>query len=438
MSNKVLILHDNQPYANRLINMGDSALTEGFYNILRQHGNLEIISAGRKNFPYFNIKKIRAFSSKVELENIFNGLILKLIKKNKKGIVLEQKLFNSIYNNPAFNNSIFQELNRRFSEKYSKNISETITPFIFRNLSFAKQMEKIQQSDFVLCNTGGLIADHLDFYLPSYLFECFLAKKLGKPTISLNQSIAVNKPLNRAMVSLIYGMLDFHMTREPISTNKLIDMGIDKNRIITSCDTAFATDYNVDKITIEKLVKRNRLKDGGIGIAIRGDRNVNYPKVIDTIKLLKRKFKKRVYFIATCKAHDMCVYNKLSKVCNILYLDDLNDYRVLTNLIKFLDIVITDRYHAAIFTIIARTPLIALHSQTIKIEGLFKLFQYPIKTFKFEDLAPKEIIGNVELALNQKNRIKGILANTHKQLRNKVINDINSILSSMETQKFNN
>lgn len=435
MNGNALILHDNKPIMSRAINLGDRVLTDGFYNILKQHTNLNIVSGGRKNFPYFNMANFRGCTSESEIENKFNKLLANLLKKNKNNIAIENKLFNIFHHNQISNSVLFSYLNRRFAEKYSKTISETLSPFLFRNLYFFEQVKKIQNADVVLCNTGGLIADHLEFYLPAYLFECFLAKKMGKPVITMNQTISVRKMLNYSMVAMVYKMLDCHMTREPISTNVLMNMGIDEKQIISSCDSAFAADYEADSSLLNKLVKRNRISTGGIGISIRGDRPVDFTKISNTINLLKQEINKPVFFFASCKAHDMSVYKKLTKMCEIQYIEDLNDYRLLTNLLKYLDIVITDRYHSAIFSIIAKTPLLAFRPQTTKLEGLFQLIPVPYKVETLSEAEPKTIVENVKITLNQKKYISAIFADAQKQLKTKAIEDVLSVLKHIKTLK---
>lgn len=414
-------------YQNRLINFGDQALANGFYEIINQNFDCEIISGGRKNFPYFNITKFKASFSSSEIENEFERLLKSLLAKSKKRLGYEQKIFNFVEHGALFNNPFINSINSKFSEKYSKNVTETISPFLFKRSFFENQVKKIQSADIVLCNAGGFLSDHLEFYVPSYLFECYLAKKLGKTVISMNQSISIKKSLNRKMVSVIYKMLDFNMTREPVSADELIEMGVDKNRVVASCDAAFGSDYNTDKNAIDSMVKKNNLGKGGIGLAIRGDRKIDYQKIIHLMKFIKNKFKKKVYFIATCKAHDMPVFKKLSKDCELFYIEDLNDYRLLTQLLKHLDFIITDRYHAVIFSIVAQTPMLAFSPQSIKMEGLFKLFKYPFKVLSLDGTPLKEIEQSLDQINNRKEELSSLLANVYKQMRDKAHNDMQNI-----------
>jgi polysaccharide pyruvyl transferase WcaK-like protein len=436
---KIMILHDSMPEKNRLINLGDRALADGFYTILNHNFDCEIISGGRKNFPYFTIKKFKQLHTEIEILNEFERFLnTMLLKQNGARLRYEKRIQKFISAYPLFNNQLFGKLNARFSKKYTRGISETLYPFIFRQSVFMDQICKIQSADVVISNSGGLFSDHLEFYLPSYLFELFLAKKLGKTVISMNQSISIKKPINRKMLFQIYSMMDFHMTREAISMAELVDMGIPGERVIASCDSAFAADFTVTEPDIQRILEKNNLTAGGVGIAIRGDRKVDYQKLKNLIDLVRQKYQKKIYFFSTCKAHDMAVFKALSKSSGIFLLQDENNYKLLTQQMKYLDLIITDRYHVAIFGIIANVPILAFNPQTIKMKGLFELIDYPFpvlshETFQANELA--EIIGQV---FGRKDEIKKKFAKAYQQLREKALNDIKKIPQYFSKQVHEN
>jgi polysaccharide pyruvyl transferase WcaK-like protein len=281
-----------------------------------------------------------------EIQAVFYRFLAGALKKYSQSAIHEKKLFSLLKSHPFIQNPFFAALDRRFAARQSKNIGETISPFIFKKLFISGLIEKIHAADIVFCNVGGLISDHLEFYLPCYLFECFLAKELGKPVVSMNQTIAVNKALNRKMVAWVYSLLDYHVTREPLSADALIGMGIDKHRVMTSCDSAFAADYTIDESAAAYSTPSPALNHGGIGFAIRGDRGIDHVRTSELLKAVGQRFNAPVFFFTTCKAHDEHVYKKLSKTTELSYLDFNNDYRLLTHFLKNLDMVITDRYHA--------------------------------------------------------------------------------------------
>ena len=69
------------------------------------------------------------------------------------------------------------------------------------------------------------------------------------------------------------------------------------------------------------------------------------------------------------------------------------DYPQLINQLRDFEFIITDRYHATIFAVLAETPFITIDSNTFKTRGLMDLFEYPIEvmtnTADFETMTQK-------------------------------------------------
>ncbi|MCC7555717.1 MAG: polysaccharide pyruvyl transferase family protein [Methanoculleus marisnigri] len=86
----------------------------------------------------------------------------------------------------------------------------------------------------------------------------------------------------------------------------------------------------------------------------------------------------RVVWVHTAPPQDDAVARALHDRCGIHIAR--RDYRYLKviGLMKHAGLVLTDRYHACIFAIIAGCPVLPFESNTWKIQGLFTLFEYPL------------------------------------------------------------
>jgi hypothetical protein len=79
------------------------------------------------------------------------------------------------------------------------------------------------------------------------MFECFLAKKMGKKVVKVNKTIDVQDLLNKKMGSFVYKKLDLHITREPLSQRDLVGMGMPESKVIVCADSGFSANFQIGK-----------------------------------------------------------------------------------------------------------------------------------------------------------------------------------------------
>jgi polysaccharide pyruvyl transferase WcaK-like protein len=94
---------------------------------------------------------------------------------------------------------------------------------------------------------------------------------------------------------------------------------------------------------------------------------------------------------------------------------------------KYLDLMITDRYHVVIFSIIAPVPVLGLKTQSIKMDGLFQLMEYPYPVQSLETLKSIELADQIDQILGRKNEINRILSNACHVLQKRAFNDLKRI-----------
>jgi polysaccharide pyruvyl transferase WcaK-like protein len=368
---KVLILEDRYALKDSMVNLGDRAYHVGLHNLLEGHLGLEISMGPVKALPYLTADKTRKISSPEDARLLFERWWQKLCQGNRSSLK-QTNLKQSFEDNFVTRSGWFRSMDDRVRHRLARGILETASPYLFRGHFVEHLVNKIEEADLVIFNGGAFVADHLDRYLPMVLFELYVAKKLGKPTAVVNQTVSISRPSNKAMVSYLYSLLDGHWVREPRSRQKLIDLGIPDDRIHLSCDAAFGLEVPGSRR------QRPGHSSGTVGICVRGDRPVRSEHWARVSDYLKEKHHFVVRFFFTSEFQDKNAYDRISKHSeNDGFLEFCN-YDKLIEQIQDFDFVITDRYHATIFSVLAATPFITMDSNTFKTRGLMDLFDYPI------------------------------------------------------------
>jgi polysaccharide pyruvyl transferase WcaK-like protein len=423
---KLLFLGDRFSTRSKLTNLGDRAKLEGLHRLIGNNLEYQIISGPWKSFPYFNIKAFKKNSSLEDIEGIFDKWFNKVKSFSPRMAKLEAWISNFVDNSFLFNNHIFKKVDKKFQDKFGRSILEAVKPYILRNYFSYRLITLIKDADIVLQETQ-FFADHRKFYLPSAMFEVFLAKKLGKKCVAVNENVAVTEPLAFNLVKFVYKMVDLHITREPLSKEVLIKMGIDPNKITVSADSAFAVDISYRE-DVQSLIKKEGVEEGSVGVVIRGDRNVDYESWAKVISHVQKKYGSKIFCLFTCKSYDEHVFKKLSKRCSLHILSEYYDYPILIHIMSNFDFVITDRYHGAVFAILSNTPLIPIDADTFKTRGLFTLFDYPIEVLNtLNESSYDSMIESIERVVTYQREIKDKLFNIRNYMINKVNEDIKAI-----------
>lgn len=433
MRKKILILNDRFPIKDALINLGDRAMVSGLYQIVQEDLGYEIVSGGCKNFPFYNIRRYKKEKTKNNVESVFRNWFEETTGMIRQSVQTGKKISDFLDTNILFQNRLFQQFEEKVKARFSRGLMETFKPFLLKKYYAYQFIEKIKSVDCVLFNGTAIVADRFDFYLPAHLFECYLAKRLGKKVFTINQSIDIENPLNAEMVSHIYRNLDLHLTREPLSKNALLKLGVEEAKLISSCDAAFAADYQTT-IQASHLREKEGLRKDAVGLVIRGDRNVDFETWARIIDHLEKVRGKKVFLAFTCITQDEHVYNELAKRCNLARLSRFYDYKELTLLMESFDYLISDRYHALIFAIHAKTPVIPINPafHTIKTEGLFRLFDYPVNVMPpVERETYDHVMHSIQYVEEHIHEMKEILAKASVDIKNKLAEDIKGISRKM-------
>jgi polysaccharide pyruvyl transferase WcaK-like protein len=429
MRRKILILNDRFPIRDTLINLGDRAMVSGLYRAVEEHLGYEIVSGGCKNFPYYNIRRYKMEREKNDVAGVFRKWFEETTEVAPHIVMRQKRIADFLDRSILFRNRMFQRLEDRVKTRFSRGLVETAKPFLLRKYVAHQFLEKTKSVDCVLFNGAAIVADRFSFYLPAHLFECYLAKRLGKNVFTANQTIDIEDPLVAEMVSHVYGSLDCHLTREPLTRDVLLRLGVEEEKIISSCDAAFAAEYpETDQAS--RLVEEEGLQKGAVGLVIRGDLDVDFETWALIIDHLVSVRKKQVFFAFTCIAHDEDVYKELAKRCNVRRLSRFYDYKELARLMERFDFLLSDRYHALVFAIHAKTPVVPINPEikTIKTEGLFRLFDYPVKVIpRVNKGTYGQVLEAIRYVEEHRSELKEILAGANRKIKRKFEEDIGEL-----------
>ncbi len=398
MQRKLLILSDRTNLIDNLINTGDRALTDGFNHLLAHYWPGTVLSAGWKNFPYYSIRTFPPDAGRKQIRRIFDSWCAQIDQADSARGRRQRNLIGRCQNSWFQNNLFVQALDRRLHKVKTRGLIETIAPYLLRDAFRDRFKTLVRAVDTVAFNGGGLIADHLGYYLPGYLLELYYAHRQGKHVVTLNQTVAVSNPLLRKMVSEVYRDLDFHVVREPPSQEALVNLGVEPRRIRVAPDTAFAAgQMTIDAPSRGQATTPPR-PPKRIAIIPRGDRGLHLPFWQSVFQQGIAEKKYRLSVVHTCQAHDHRLTQSLRKRLPLEVIDWRGDYHRIIRTLAGFDCVLTDRYHGAIFAILASTPVIGLKSTTFKIDGLFELCDYALPVF---DIRLPEAAVQVQLQLDR-------------------------------------
>jgi hypothetical protein len=169
----------------------------------------------------------------------------------------------------------------------------------------------------------------------------------------------------------------------------------------------------------------NHIDPDTVGVTVRGDRAMDLDAWTILINYLIEELGLDVIWIHTARPHDEYVANHLIKHTGIRVLDRDYDYLEVIGLMRCLGLMLSDRYHACIFALMAGCPLVPFASNTHKVRGLFDLFQYPLPVQnipKGKEL--RETFHDIMYAINHRNELSASGLGTYAKSHAKVYKDI--------------
>jgi polysaccharide pyruvyl transferase WcaK-like protein len=332
-------------------------------------------------------------------------------------------------------NPISKYIDNRVKKKMSKGIFDAINPLLFKNLYAHEFIENLKTTDFVVFNGGGLLADHLEHFVPSNLLEIYLAKKLGKRVFAVNYSVSVENPSLKEITFFVLKQVDYHLVREPFSKEYLIKNGIPETKIEVSPDCAFAADYKRNEK--DGFKSGNEITGtGNVAILVRGDRKPDFKMWEHLANHLTQVLHKKVWFLYRCKPHDKWVFKKLAKSCEVSELDFDYDHIGLVEILKQMEFSLTDRYHGVVFSLVAGIPVIPFSATTYKTNGLCRLCKPNIRVWNPTTERTEEIIAWIDHVSENRATMASNSTDTAEMLLQQVQKKYSNLISHTQVAKI--
>jgi polysaccharide pyruvyl transferase WcaK-like protein len=423
MGQKILVLEDRYAQKDRLINLGDRALSVGVRQLLEEYMSVDITQGVTKPFPYLNEKAYRKLHENLNVEEVLEKWFEDILSSARHKSKFESYLVRFLDRSFIFNNRLFLSIDQWVKNRFTIGLVEWVKPYLCRNYFAKKMTDDISSSEIVIFSAAGLIAEHLSRFIPMYMFEVYLAVRLGKPVAVINQSVFVKDEALQELISCVYSMVNVHTVREPQSASNLEYLGVKQENIIVSYDSAFFVKGSSRKDLIEK----EGISKGDIAIAIRGDRSLKELKyLINSLSKFSQETGHQIYFIYTCYAHDKKLFNELSKHISIRSPSEYYNYDDVIELLRGFDLLITDRYHAAIFAMIAGTPVLAIDSITKKLGSLMEAIKYPLKTIQSNEIK-NNLYPQIKRVVNERDELSDFVSARVHEARKNVSSSIISL-----------
>ncbi|SHJ86266.1 polysaccharide pyruvyl transferase CsaB [Tepidibacter formicigenes] len=299
-------------------------------------------------------------------------------------------------------------------------------------------IKELKDCDLLVSGGGSLLQDVTSKRsIMYYLGVIYLAKLFNKKVMVYSQGIGpVNKSFNRNLLKRVLNKVDFINVRDEKSKKELIDMGVNKDILVT-IDTVFG--IKEPKVDIGKQILKELDIDIDrkiVGISIRPWQNNK--EIIDEIRkvceILVKEYDYQVLFIPCHFYSDLKIMKEVLKNIdenlkhNVYVLEKYLYVDEYLSLIGNLEFLIGMRLHALIFSVLMKVPVIGL-SYDPKIDNFLNILGknkiLPILNINFNDIINevKYLVKNIDKEIqivNEKRKEFSSIANIH----NKVLIDI--------------
>lgn len=431
---RLLLLGDRSSQSHRLINLGDSAMLAGARHLLETECGCELIPAPWKPFPYFTHERLRQAARTRPVPDVFDSWGRTVLARHPLRSPVETAILRWAERSRLLNSSLVARLEARVGSRYGLGLLQAAKPYLLRHAYAARFAALAQQADAAVFLGGGVLADHILKYSPAYLFEVYLAGRLGRKVIAASQTLAATDPLLLEATRHVYGAhVARWLVREPISHAYAMASGYPAARLTLCPDFAFG----VPAPGAEHLARRLPAKS--VALVIRGDRPAHpecWAQVVRHVVAGGRT----VHVVHSCEAHDAGLARCLAALCPLQVPPAPADYPALIGQLSGCDLVITDRFHVAVFATLAGVPVVPVQATTFKLEGLMRLMDYPLPVAPV--LGPETLPGlmaRIDEALANRTALRQIVEAARERLtasvRRETARAVRDVLSELRAAR---
>lgn len=423
MSEKSLfVLVPPHRYTLNMPNLGDVALQQGMKNLLCKSYGGQLVYDEWNSFPRKTLRRLCAGSqSSVQRWAHWQDGYRRQVQSEAS----VQQALSSLLFGPALEwLPLWSPLDREALRRTGQTGREALSPRVFPMLAARKFAQNLASCDAVVMNAGGLLADHLAHYLPSRMFALDAAHQAMRPTALVNYSFAVTRPDLLVWVAPVMRAVTIHAVRETLSRDRLLSIGVAPERITVVPDAAFATDVPVaKKKTTDQLV---------IAIQVRGDRQTDISAWAALIKRMRADFNARVVYLCGCRKYDPPVRASLQLATGLDLAGEDDHLDTLRASIGQADLLLSDRYHGAVFATQMGTAFVPLMATTHKTAGFIADLDYATPVLPPLARGGIEfVLSTVGALLTRRNKVGDELRGKAQNLRSRLFDDYHSIVEQL-------
>ncbi|MFX0140033.1 MAG: polysaccharide pyruvyl transferase family protein [Candidatus Hodarchaeota archaeon] len=302
-----------------------------------------------------------------------------------------------------------------------------------------KTLRWYRDADIVISCGGGFLHDSAGYTFLIHLYSIFLALLLNKPTVLYAQSIGPFKnKLYKWITKSILNKVSLITVREKISYKYLLEMGINKPRIILTADSAFVINSISENKAKQLLLEEGIILNDSplIGVTVRHwvfprSKNIDRKhiefvrKMTEIINyLIERKSATIIFLPQAINPYDIKsddrnvaiqIFHRTKYKRNVNVLEKDFSPEELKGISGLMDIFIGTRMHSNIFAASMGTPVIAIEYLP-KTRGIMSMLGLDEYVQDITDIDIDSIILNIEKAFKNKEVIREKLIRITKEV----------------------
>ncbi len=409
-------------YTLNMPNLGDVALQQGLSRLLGETHSGSLIYDEWNSFPRKTWRQLSTGSQTPEQR--WQHWRDSFSRQAASSAPLQQALCRLLFGPALAWLPLWTPLDRATLRRTGQTGREALQPRLFPALAARKFAQNLAACDAVVMNAGGLLADHLSRYLPGRLFALDAAHMAGRPTALVNYSFAVTRPELLAWVAPVMRAVTVHAVRETQSRDRLVALGVPAERILVVPDAAFAADTPV--------ATRNKSNKPLIAIQVRGDREPDIAAWAELIAQMRSRFNARIVYLCGCRKYDPPVRKRLQDATGLDLTGEDEDLAALKASIGKADLLISDRYHGAVFATQMGTAFLPLAATTHKTDGFVADLGYTTAVLPI--LSSEGIVSVLAAAdalLASRENTSMELRAKAQHLRSRLLDDYHSVIQSL-------
>lgn len=241
---------------------------------------------------------------------------------------------------------------------------------------FAQRLGLYARSSNVILNPAGeLNPQSIDPPL-RMLTELRAAQKMGARVGVINFSFEIPEPSIGSLFAGLFNRFDFIAVRDHLSHAVLVEAGVNAAHVKVIPDLAFMTEPEAPAIG-RKLAEELGIAPGTIAVIVNGRTGTSTVKDWSVVVASIREAGHPVILLSNELSSDLLFARELAKNSGARLIERQFSYRTYAALLRELRLVVSNRLHTAVLSMVAGTPVIAVEPIFRRIQGVMEEVGHP-------------------------------------------------------------